>query len=328
MDKPKIVCLAPRPIEAFTLPSLATRVDLSTVEVTGISPWKATEDQICEAVAGATVIIGDYSAHNYISRRVMEAVPGLRHIQFGSIGFDGVDIKAARELGVTVSNGFGNGVAVAEHTIMLILMLLRNAVYSHNTTLQGQWVQFQIWNDITPFTGKTLGILGLGTIGRQVAKRSGAFDVKIIYNKRNRLSETEEKKLGVEYRTFDQLLEQSDILTIHVPLTDETRGMIGKNELAKMKDGAMLINTARGTIVDEAALADALRAGKLLSAAIDYEPVDIDSPLRGLENVIITPHTGTAGATAEAKKAEGIDFAENIARALAGERPLNIVNGL
>jgi len=321
----KIVNLMPWPLDTE---SLSTRLDLSKVEIKSLSSPKATEDEICATVAGATVIIADYTANNYITRKVLEAAGGVRHIQFGSVGFEGVDWEAARELGVTVSNTPGDGVDVAEHTLMLILALLKRVIHCHAKTVQGEWVQKEVWGEISPFSRKTLGILGLGTIGREVAIRARAFDPYIIYHNRNRLPREDEEALGVEYCTFSQLLEQSDILTIHVPLSEQTRGMIGGDDLARMRSGSVLINTARGEVVDEAALAKAVKLGKLSGAAIDYEPLDPRSPLIGLNNVILTPHIGSAGSTDESKSRYAQRFIDNIARALSDERPLYIVNDL
>ena len=136
-----------------------------------------------------------------------------------------------------------------------------------------------------------------------MAIRARAFGPKMIYNKRTRLPEDEERRLGVEYRTFLRLLEESDIITIHVPLTEETRGMIGEAEFARMKDGAILLNLARKDLVDEAALAEAFRAGKLSGVAVDYEPFDPESPLIGLDNVILTPHVAAMGTAPESQAA-------------------------
>ncbi len=326
MYKPKVVSLNP----SIILPMselLSDVIDMSTVELVELSPG-ASDEEIYQACKGATVIIGDYSAQHFISREIIESAERLRHIQFVSAGYNGVNIEATRDLGVTVSDGFSDRVSVAEHTIMLILMLLRKAIYSHNATVEGQWVQCDIWTDIAPFRGKTLGIVGLGNIGKQVAKRARAFAVNTVYTKRNRLTPGEEAELGVEYRSFDELLEHSDIITIHVPLTDRTRGMFGEKEFERMKPGAFLVNTARGGILDEAALAEAVKAGKLSGAAVDYEPISPESPLRGLEEIIITPHTGAAGSTEEGQRTSASKIADNIAIALAGGRPLNIVNGL
>lgn len=327
MSRPKVVSLMPASMEQH-LTWLEPGLDLSTVDLVVISPPQATEEQICEAVRGASVIIGDYSAENFITRRVLTEARDCRLIQFGSVGYEGVDLEAATELGVPVCNGFDDGVSVAEHALMLILALLRRAIYAHETLSEGKWTQWELRGKIQPFKSKTLGILGLGTIGTQVAIRARAFGPKMIYNKRARLPEDEERRLGVEYRTFQRLLEESDIITIHVPLTEETRGMIGEAELARMKDGAILLNVARKDVVDEAALAEALKAGKLSGVAVDYEPFDPESPLIGLDNVIITPHVAGFGSAPESQAASLKRWGNNIAKAIAGERPENIVNDL
>ncbi len=259
---------------------------------------------------------------------MLEAAEGVRHVQFGSRGFGGVDLKAATEMGVTVSNGFGDGVNVAEHTMMLILSLLRHTVDAHTSMKRGEWRQWEVITETRPLRGMTLGILGLGKIGREVAKRARPFEVRTLYHKRSRLPEEEEESLGVEYRGFDQFLRESDILSLHLPLVEETRGLIGRREIALMKEGAILINTARGELMDEGALAEALEDGRLWGAAIDYEPLAPDSPLRSLDNVLLMPHCAVGGGTPESSRRSAIMLAQNIERVLAGEKPLNIVNGL
>jgi lactate dehydrogenase-like 2-hydroxyacid dehydrogenase len=136
---------------------LAIAVDMSSVELVELGKKAATEEQVCEVCKGATLIIGDYSAENYISRRVLEAAEGVRHVQFGSKGFDGVDLKAATEMGITVSNGFGDGVNVAEHTMMLILSLLRHTVHAHTSMKKGEWRQWEVIRETRPLRGMTLG---------------------------------------------------------------------------------------------------------------------------------------------------------------------------
>jgi glyoxylate reductase/D-3-phosphoglycerate dehydrogenase len=197
-----------------------------------------------------------------------------------------------------------------------------------------QWTmneKFGIWNQVWELKGKTLGILGFGNIGMEVARLASVFGPKIIYYKRTRLTERVEEKLGVEYCSFDDLLSKSDIFSIHVPLTDETRGMIGRDEIAKMKPGAILLNLARGEIVDEEALAEAVVTGKLSGVGTDVltekrhgNVVETPSPLIGLENVMITPHM--AGPTLEARLRSHKEATDNIIRVLRGETPLYIVN--
>ncbi len=303
-------------------------MDMSSIEIVEIGKKAASEEEISRVCEGATIIIGDWSAENYISRNVLEAAEGVRHVQFTSKGFDGVDLKAATEMGVTVSNGFLDGVSVAEHTMMMILSLLRHTVHAHTSMKKGEWRMWETIRATRPLSGTTLGLLGLGNIGKEVAKRANPFNVRVLYHKRSRLPKEEEENLGVEYRSLDRLLQESDILSLHLPLVEETRGLIGEREIAQMKKGAILINTARGAIVDEGALAEALKDGRLWGAAVDYEPLSLDSPLRSLDNVLLMQHSGIGGSTLESHRENRLKFAQNIARVLAGEKPHNIVNGL
>jgi phosphoglycerate dehydrogenase-like enzyme len=181
------------------------------------------------------------------------------------------------------------------------------------------------------FKDKILGILGLGTIGKEVAKRARPFEPKVIYNKRNRLSIEEEKALDVEYRTFEDLIKESEILTIHTPLTEETEGIIGRSEINMMKNGAILINTARAGIIDEIAAADALESGKLSGVGLDVVKSRIvgdlrilESPLVKYENVVFTPHL--SGNTREAHHRSHGQWVENVCNFLDGKKPQFVVN--
>ena len=177
--------------------------------------------------------------------------------------------------------------------------------------------------------GKTIGILGYGKSGREISKLLRVFNVKILYNKRNRLSLDFEKELGVEYRTFNKLLEESDILSIHVPLSEKTRGLISKTEISIMKRGSILIHISRGEVVDAAAVAEAIKNGHLSGAGIDVfdpEPIEPENPLIGLQNVLLTSHM--AGVTAEALDRCREQCVENVERVLNNEKPLYVVNGV
>jgi lactate dehydrogenase-like 2-hydroxyacid dehydrogenase len=181
--------------------------------------------------------------------------------------------------------------------------------------------------------GKTLGIIGLGAIGKEVVRLAKPFGPKIIYYKRTRLSEEKEKKLSVKYRSFHGLLSESDIVSIHTPLTEETKGMIGESEIALMRDGAIIINTSREKIVDEYAAAEALKMGKLSAAGFDVLETRVmdnvrygDSPLMECENVVLTDHQ--AGTTLEARKRGEKQWVANINRFLDGMKPLYLVNNV
>jgi phosphoglycerate dehydrogenase-like enzyme len=213
--------------------------------------------------------------------------------------------------------------------MMFMLVLLKKGVYAHESTLRGEWPQMElaVGGKVLELGGRTLGILGLGDIGTEVAKRARGFGPHILYHKRSRLPVAEEEVLGVEYVGLDELLKRSDILSIHVPLTPETRGIIGREEIASMKKGAILLNLARGGIVDEGALVEALKEGRLSGAGLDVfedEPQGPDNIFEGVENVMLSPHV--SGASKEMLiRAFGI-CGENIARFFSGEKLENVVN--
>jgi len=264
-----------------------------------------------------------------IDGEVMDAIgPQLKIISNYAVGFDNINIDEATDRGIVVCNTPCEEVdeAVAEHTWALMAALTRRIVEADEATRRGAYKGWE--PDIflgSSLVGKTLGIVGLGGIGSMVARRAGGYKMNIIYNKRTR-DENAEKELGVKYVELDELLTTSDIVTLHVPLTDETRHMINKETLAKMKRGSFLVNTARGPIVDEHDLVEALRSGHLAGAALDVydnEP-NIDPELIGMPNVITTPHI--ASATYEARGAMAKLAVSGILDTLASKEPINIVN--
>lgn len=289
--------------------------------------------EVCDMVSDADIIL--HVPGIYIAREMLEAAKKVKLVQFISVGYDNIDLKAATDLGIPVANNPGfPSIPVAEHTVMSILVLLKQAAYTHSELFKGNWnVQSEVTEGkIGELTRKTVGILGLGNIGIEVAKRLKPFGPKIIYNKRNRLSNEAEAALGVEYVDFNELIARSDILTIHLPLTPETKNMISRDQIAKMKPGSYIINTARGPLVDEAAVADALREGKLAGAAFDvprYAEGDVSkmlSAFAGIKNVFITPHTSASSPESEERWIQG--FTMNVERVFKGEKPMFIVNGV
>src|SRR5262245_48632682 len=193
------------------------------------------------------------------------AAPKMKLVQLTSAGYDQVDIEAARKAKVAVSNNGGaNAIAVSEHAIMLMLAVYRRVVQFHNHIVAGNW---RVGNPaevrVHELSGATLGIVGLGNIGKKVARRAAAFDMKIQYYDIVRLTEDQEDALGVRFVLFDELLRTSDVVSLHVPLDDSTRKVIGARELGLMKSEAILINTCRGPVVDEDALYATLKAGKI-----------------------------------------------------------------
>jgi glyoxylate reductase len=263
------------------------------------------------------------------------AGPNLKIISNYAVGFDNINIKDATDRGIVVTNTPSDEVneAVAEHTWALILALARRVVESDEFvrkegyfTNSGGYVGWKPDLFLGPsIVGKTLGIMGLGRIGTMVARRAKGYSMTVLYNKHEPDLETE-KELGIKFATLDELLSQSDFVSLHVPLTDETRGMMNKVNLEKMKQGSYLINTARGPIVDENDLIEAIKSKKLSGAALDVfesEP-NINADLISMPNVILTPHI--ASATYEARNKMGEMAVEAILDTLSGTKPQAIVN--
>jgi lactate dehydrogenase-like 2-hydroxyacid dehydrogenase len=314
---------------------LNDKIDELTIISAGTKPL-VTEEMACEAVKGASIILA-FPGTPDLSRKVLEAAEGVKLVQFWSVGYDNIDLEAADELGIPVANNPGwNAISVAEHTLMLILMTLKKALTATSRSLEKDFSigeRHQLFKDTRELYGKTLGLIGLGSIGLEVAKRARAFSPRIIYHKRNRLPIDEEEFLGVEYRSLGELLSESDILSLHVPLTDETRMMIGKEEIGLMKDGAIIINTARSGILDEYAAAEALREGRLSAVGLDVVKQEkrdgmmiSESPLFECENVVYTPHQ--SGNSSEASARSHIRWVENVCRVLNGEKPSFVVNNV
>jgi phosphoglycerate dehydrogenase-like enzyme len=336
MKGQNIVYFSPAPHEEFAA-YLDGFAEPSSIIVGGIR-GSVDEDAVCEIVKDASLIL-IMPMSPMISKKVLEAATQLELVQSIVVGFDNVDVKAATELGIPVANNPGwNSTSVAEHTIMLILMTLRQTPHAlkKNEDAKG-WKMpeefMAFYQKMGELEGKKLGIIGLGDIGKKVAKLAVAFGANVVYNKRNRLSIQDEKAMGVEYRSFSDLLSESDIVSLHVPLNDETRFMIGEEELALMKEGSIIINTARAAILDEQAVADALKSGKLSAAGIDdygYKVVDGymvgNSPLVGCENALLTPHL--AGTSRDAMERWEVQWVDNARRFLTGEKPLYILNGV
>jgi phosphoglycerate dehydrogenase-like enzyme len=292
---------------------------------------RAPEDRVCELVRDADILLTDPFHFTHVTRRIIEAGARLRLIQCYTIGFDDVDLVAARERGIPVANSAGiTAKPMAEYAIMAALYLTKSIDYANSETHQGNWVQQSL---VGPpripleFGSLTLGILGCGSIGQETARLAGAFGARLLYHNRRRLPPETEESLGLKYVSFDGLLGSSDVLSVNVPLTDETRGMVGAEEIAKMKRGSVLINTARGEVVDVSALADALKSGHLRGAAVDVfvdEPNIGGCPLLGLRNVILTPHSSAL--SPDVMRRVPPKVMENLNRVYEGKPPLRVVN--
>lgn len=239
------------------------------------------------------------------SRPIIEAAPDLDIIGKLGTGIDSIDLEAAREHGVTVTHTPGhNALSVAEHTIGLILATLRRLTEARNLIKDGSWRDEYSLG--TRLSGSTVGIVGFGNIGKRVGSLLSGFDVEILAHDPY-VHDIDTELVGGDRASLETLLEQSDVVVLTAELTDETRGLIGKGELAQMKSSAVLINTARGPIVEENALLDALRAGSISGAGLDVfpeEPLHEDAALLEFENVVVTPHISAM--TLESRQ-EGID---------------------
>lgn len=263
-----------------------------------------------------------------IDTELLEHGPHLRIIANYGVGFNNIDIHAAGQKGIPVTNTPGVLTdATADLTFALILATGRKLVQGDRRTREGK---FKFWAPLLflgqEITGKTLGIIGLGRIGKAVVKRAGGFDMKVIYYNRNRLERSEEKKHNMEYASFETLLKESDFVSLHVPLSTETMHLIGQNELKLMKTSACLINTSRGPVVDEQALLEALENKEIYGAGLDvYENEPKLTPgLSDLDNVVLLPHTGSA--TIETRTKMALLAAKNLLSGLKGEVPPNCLN--
>jgi phosphoglycerate dehydrogenase-like enzyme len=256
---------------------------------------------------------------------------------------DGIDLDAAARAGVTVATMPLRGcIAVAELATTLILALSKQLVEAHRATAGGayrelgltpartsqrsfafQWMKLP---HLLEVHGRTLGIVGYGEIGTEVSVRARALGMNVLYTKRTRLPEPIEQRLDVGFRELDDLLAESDFVLLSLPLTAESEGIIGARELGLMREGAYLVNIARGPLVDEDALVEALSGGRLRAAGLDVfgeEPVPYDNPLLALDNVILTPHIG--GGTGGARVNQMSDVLANVVRFARGESPLHVL---
>ncbi len=261
----------------------------------------------------------------YISERVMAASGRLRVVGRHGVGLESIDVEAATRLGVTVVNTPGANVeAVAEHVLGMMLCLSKGLFRADRALRRGDW-EIRYRHTGQELRGRSLGIVGFGRIGQRVAALAAAFGMRVYYHdqaNRARAAAT----LGARKLDLDELLRTCHYVSLHVPLTPETEGLLGARELGLMRRDAFLVNTARGRVVDEAALFEALRDGRLAGAGLDVfgtEPAPADNPLFGLENVVVTPHT--AAHTEEAMLAMA-EVVKDVVRVLEGKRPRHPAN--
>jgi phosphoglycerate dehydrogenase-like enzyme len=257
-----------------------------------------------------------------------KTLPKLKLVQLISAGYDRLDVAAARAAGVPVANNGGaNSTAVAEHTWLLILGVLKRLAWQHANVVAGKWrIGDLAENRLYEVEGKTLGIVGLGTIGKKVARRAHAFDMPVIYYDIVRLTEDQEDALGVRFVLLDELLRDADVVSLHVPLNADTRNLMSTRQFGLMKPSAVLINTCRGPVVDEAALHQALVSGQIAGAGLDVmveEPGKPGHPLYTAPNITITPHM--AGPTWENWPKAFRNAFDNIQRVARGDRAMWII---
>jgi D-3-phosphoglycerate dehydrogenase len=282
-----------------------------------------TPDELAEMVADYDGMIVRSAVK--VDRTMIERMNGMRAIGRAGTGVDNIDVGAATERGIIVMNvPDGNTISAAEHAIALLLSLMRRIPAANASLRSGQW-------DRKSFTGsevldKRVGVLGMGRIGREVATRLRAFGATIIGHDPV-LTADAVRSLGAEPVTFDELIETADIITIHIPLLPETRGLIGHSEFGRMREGVFIVNAARGGVVNEAALLDALNSGRVAGAALDVfekEPPELPSPLIDHPNVVATPHI--AASTREAQERVAIAIAHQLAEYFEGGGARGVVN--
>jgi glyoxylate reductase len=283
--------------------------------------------ELLDAVRGVSGILS--TATEKMDGELMDAAgEDLKVIANMAVGYDNVDVEASAERGIVVTNTPGVlDETTADVAFMLLLAAARRLGEGERLLRAGRWEWWgpkqlmgrDVW-------GKRLGIVGFGRIGQAVARRARGFGMEVLYHNRSRKEEAEQE-LGARYVEFDELLETVDFVSVHTPLTDETHHLIGPKELGRMKPTAVLVNTSRGPVVDEAALADALAAGRIFAAGLDVyeEEPKVHPKLLELENVVLAPHIGSA--SVETRDRMAALAAENLAAVLRGEDPKTPVNG-
>lgn len=285
------------------------------------------EDEIIERMKGADIV---FTNKTPISARAIDACPDLKLISVLATGYNIIDVAHAAEKGIPVSNipAYGTD-SVAQFAIGLLLEICHHIGHHSDTVRDGKWTDSEEWcywdYPLIELAGKTMGIIGLGKIGLRTAEIAGALGMNVIAYSRSR---TEAGEKAAQYVSLDELYERSDVISLHCPLFPDTREMINKDSIAKMKDGVIIINASRGALTNEQDLADALNEGKVYAAGLDVmttEPVNGDNPLLTAKNCIITPHI--AWAPKEARQ-RIMDMAIENCRSFLEGRPDNVVNGV
>jgi lactate dehydrogenase-like 2-hydroxyacid dehydrogenase len=317
--KPKVFVARPLPSSAIEL--IASRCDVQVrSEDAPLAPQELAD--ACREVEGLLAV------GTRVSKEVLAQAPKLRVVTNCAVGYDNIDVAACTSRRIVVTNTPGVLTeTTADLAFGLLMAVARRIVEGDRLIREGRWPYWQwglLWG--ADVSAKTLGLYGFGQIGQAVARRGRGFSMQILYHARHRPSEILEQKLEARYVDRETLLRASDFLSLHVPLQADTQHLIGTAELDLMKPTAVLINTARGKVVDEEALVKALQAGRLAGAGLDvfeHEP-RVHPALLEMRNVVLSPHV--ASATAETRLKMAMRAAENLLAALDGRRPPNLVN--
>jgi phosphoglycerate dehydrogenase-like enzyme len=316
---PRVLLIDPTPLPLVERirPMLPAGADLDVVST-------YSEEDLARHAAETEILL---VIHRKVDARLLSVVPRVRFVQRVGVGYDNLDLEALQAAGVVAAYTPGaNAVAVAEHTILLMLALLKRFVAAESATRQGGWPTVELFQaGIGELANTTVGLVGFGNIGRAVAQRLAPFGSRLLYTARHAVDPATEQQFGARYASLDDLLASSTIVSLHIPLNEATRGLIGEAELAKMPMGAFLVNTSRGEVIDEAALRRALVSGKLGGAALDVLSNERPggNPFADLPQVIVTPHLA-GGSRAAVERALQMAIA-NVARFLRGESPLDLV---
>jgi len=295
----------------------------------GVALLRSKFDVDVDSTSPLEDVLGDYDAivirsATMLTADLIERGERLKVIGRAGVGVDNVDVQAATRCGILVANApESTVVSAAEQTVGLLVALARNIPQAHAALKQGRWERSR-WNGVE-LDGKTLGVVGFGRIGQQVARRAAGLGMRVVaYDPY--VGDDRFRELGVEHaRTADEVFAAADFLTLHSPLTEETRALVNRESIGKMRDGARIVNAARGGLIDEEALIEAIRSGKLAGAALDvFSSEPYAGPLLELDEVVVTPHL--AASTDEAQDRAGVIIAEQVAAALEGSLVSNAVN--
>jgi phosphoglycerate dehydrogenase-like enzyme len=316
---PRVLLIDPTPLPLVERirPMFPAGADLDVV------PTYSEEDLARHAAETEILLV----VHRKVDARLLSILPRVRFVQRIGVGYDNLDLEELQAAGVVAAYTPGaNAVAVAEHTILLMLALLKRFAAAESATRQGGWPTVELFQaGIGELANTTVGLVGFGNTGRAVAQRLAPFGSRLLYTARHAVDAVTEQQSGARYASLDDLLASSTIVSLHLPLNEATRGLIGEAELAKMPAGAFLVNTSRGEVIDEAVLRRALVSGKLAGAALDvlYNERPGGNPFADLPQVIVTPHVA-GGSRAAVERALQMAIA-NVTRFLRGESPLDLV---